>query len=228
MVSRIDYALPAAADAGRAKQAVALVIPAAVPLTMAGTFYLSNTIFGAMPGYLIGFLVYWGVWCLAVPLFLLGPRKVRDLFAASGRRLTRRSWLVAGLVLLFPPLGAIATRFLPEVGTATLAMGATALAVAVVNATMEELLWRGVYISYWPDDWRLGVVYPAVGFGLWHLAPQIVHPGANPLGFALGSIVIGLCWGWVAYRTRSLRLPIISHILTDGSGLRSAAFFLPH
>lgn len=74
----------------------------------------------------------------------------------------------------------------------------------MVNATMEELLWRGVYISDWPDDWRLGVVYPS-----------------------LGSIVIGLCWGWVAHSTHSLRLPWVSHAVTDSSGLRNALFFLP-
>ncbi len=225
MVSRIEYALPAG-NATNGRQALALVIPAAVPVTMAGTFYLSNRLFGPVPGYLIGFLVYWGVWCLAVPIFLLGPARIRHLFADRRPRLGRRWWLVA-LLLLFPPLGAITTRFLPELGSATLAMGTVALLVGVVNATMEELLWRGVFVSYWPDDWRLGVAYPSIGFGLWHLAPQVIHPGASPLGFTLGSVIIGLCWGWVAHRTGSLRLPLLSHIVTDSSGLRNALFFLP-
>lgn len=92
---------------------------------------------------------------------------------------------------------------------------------------MEELLWRGVFVNYWPRNFMWGVLYPSVGFGLWHLAPQIIHPAANPLAFAVGSIVIGLCWGWVAWRTRSLRATTISHIFTDGSGLRNALFFLP-
>lgn len=225
MVSRLEYALPAA-DMSRGKQALVLIIPAAVPVTMGATFYLSNQLFGPMPGYLIGFLVYWGVWCVAVPLFLLGPGRVRGLFTAR-RAWLAQPWWLGILLLLFPPLGAIATRFIPEVGDATGAMIGTALAIAVVNATMEELLWRGVFISYWPGSWALGVLYPSIGFGLWHLAPQIIHPGASPVGFVIGSIVIGLCWGWVAWQTGSLRATTISHVFTDGSGLRNALFFLP-
>ena len=226
MVSRIEYALPANDDASRERRALALVIPVAVPLTMAGVFYASNRWLGPMPGYLVGFLVYWGVWCLAVPLLLLGPGRIRELFADRRPRLGRPWWLGL-LALLVPPLGAIATRFIPEVGAATGAMIGTALAVAVVNATMEELLWRGVFVSLWPRNWLLGLAYPAIGFGMWHLAPQIIHPGASPLGFAIGSIVMGMCWGWVAWRTGSLRWTTLSHVFTDGSGLRNAAFFVP-
>ena len=40
--------------------------------------------------------------------------------------------------------------------------------VALANATLEELLWRGVYITFWADDPWLGW-WPAVGFGAWHL-----------------------------------------------------------
>ena len=103
----------------------------------------------------------------------------------------------------------------------------TALAIGVVNATMEELLWRGVFISYWPDSWVLGVLYLSIGFGLWHLAPQVIHTVASPIGFVVGSMVIGLCWGWVAWQTGTLRATTVSHVFTDGSGLRNALFFLP-
>jgi hypothetical protein len=73
MVSRLECALPSV-DASQGKQALALVIPAAVPVSMAATFSASNGLFGPMPGYLIGFLVYWGVWCLVVPI-LTGARE---------------------------------------------------------------------------------------------------------------------------------------------------------
>lgn len=91
---------------------------------------------------------------------------------------------------------------------------------------MEELLWRGVFVSLWPDDWRLGLVWPTFGFAAWHLAPQVIHPAAmGTVPYVLASGVLGLCWGWVAWRTGSLRWSWLSHVITDSSGIRNALFF---
>jgi membrane protease YdiL (CAAX protease family) len=131
------------------------------------------------------------------------------------------------VLLLWPPLGAITTRLLPEVGQATPAMVATIGAVAVANAVLEELLWRGVFFSLWPSNPWLGWVWPAIGFGLWHLAPQVIHPSAmGPAAYVVAATALGLSWGWVAWRTGSLRWVSVSHVLTDGSGIRNALFFL--
>jgi membrane protease YdiL (CAAX protease family) len=103
----------------------------------------------------------------------------------------------------------------------------TAVGVALVNTMAEELLWRGVYISLWPHNPWLGWVWPAFGFGAWHFAPQIIHPAAMSAPvFVVASTALGLSWGWVAWRTRSLRWVSVSHVLTDASGLRNAHFFL--
>jgi membrane protease YdiL (CAAX protease family) len=48
--------------------------------------------------------------------------------------------------------GAITTRLIPETGNATLAMVATILGVATANALLEEVLWRGVFITFWPRN----------------------------------------------------------------------------
>jgi hypothetical protein len=106
-------------------------------------------------------------------------------------------------------------------------MIATIMGVSLVNTLAEELLWRGVYISLWPDNPWLGWVWPALGFGAWHLAPQVIHPAAmSPAIFVAASVALGLSWGWVAWRSGSLRWVSVSHLLTDGSGLRNALFFL--
>jgi membrane protease YdiL (CAAX protease family) len=67
------------------------------------------------------------------------------------------------------------------------------------------------------------VALPSVGFGLWHLAPQSVSTGLGNPGGAVAFVgvatLFGLCLGWVAYRTGSIRWPVISHVLLDFAGL---------
>jgi membrane protease YdiL (CAAX protease family) len=227
MVASLGYSASSAIADPAAKRALALLIPVAAPVSMIGAFAASKAAFGPIPGYLVGFLVYWCVWCLAVPVFLLGPSRVRELFADRHPRLGR-PWLIGLLALLFPAVGALATRWFPEVGGAGVAMVGGALVIGVVNATMEELLWRGVFVSYWPSDWRLGLLWPTIGFGAWHLAPQVIRPAAmGPLPYGASAALLGLCWGWVAFRTGSLRWTWLSHVVTDSSGIRNLAFFLP-
>jgi membrane protease YdiL (CAAX protease family) len=135
--------------------------------------------------------------------------------------------LADAALLLWPPMGAIATRLAPEIRDADRTMLATSAAVGVVNATLEEALWRGVYITYWPDDPWLGVVWPALGFGAWHAAPQVIH--RSPMGttrYVIAATALGLSWGWTAWRSRSVRAVLASHAVTDASGVGNARYFL--
>ncbi len=209
-----------------ARRAIAVALPVAMPLAMTATFIGTKALFGDRGGYVAGFGVYWTA-CAGLSVGLLGTNRVRQLFGCARPRLGLPAAALGAALLLWPPLGAIATRLLPELGEATPAMVATISAVAVANATLEEVLWRGVYVSYWPTNVWLGWVWPAVGFGGWHVAPQVIHPSAmGRAAYAIAAIALGLSWGWVAWRTGSLRWVSVSHVLTDGSGLRSALFFV--
>jgi hypothetical protein len=42
----------------------------------------------------------------------------------------------------------------------------------LVMGTLEEVLWRGVYLELFPRSARWGVVWPSVFFALWHFAPD--------------------------------------------------------
>jgi hypothetical protein len=207
------------------RRAVALVLPVAVPLAMVATFHVTRDRLGDEWGYVAGFGAYWAT-CGGLSIALLGRRRVRDLFRDVHPRLPKP--VAVGLALLaWPAVGAIATRFLPEIGDATPGMVATILGVALANALFEEVLWRGVYITLWPRNPWLGWIWPAVGFAAWHFAPQVVHPSSmGPGVFVMASFFLGLSWGWVAFQTGGLRLVSISHIFTDGSGIRSALYFL--
>ncbi len=208
------------------RRAAALAAPVAIPVVMAAVFKVAGDRLGAHAGYLAGFGVYWGA-CAVLSVGILGRHRVAGLFGGSRHRFGRSAAVGAAALLLWPVAGAVATRLVPELGGATPVILATAVGVAVVNAACEEVLWRGVYISLWPTNPWLGWVWPAVGFGAWHLAPQVIHPSSlGPVAYVVAATALGLSWGWVAWRSGSLRWVAVSHVLTDGSGIRNALFFL--
>jgi len=206
------------------RRLVALSLPLVVPIAMRATFAATRDRFGEQRGYLAGFGIYWAS-CAALTAGLIGPKRARALFR-DRRPHPGRPALLAAALLLWPPAGAIATRFLPARSAASPANLATIGAVALANATLEEALWRGVYISLWPDNPVLGWIWPAVGFGAWHVAPQVIHPSSMGFpAYVTAATALGLSWGWVAYRSRSLQWVAASHVLTDGSGIENARYF---
>ena len=207
------------------RRLVALALPVAVPIAMTAVFNAAREMSGPDRGYVIGFGAYW-LACGGLATWLVGPARLRALFADRRPRLGRPALLGVAL-LAWPALGAVATRFIPEVGSATAGMLATIAGVALVNSFVEELFWRGAYIALWPKDLMFGWIWPALGFGLWHLAPQTIHPSSlGPVGYVVAATALGLSWGWVALRTGSLRWAWLSHVIADASGVRNALFFL--
>jgi hypothetical protein len=101
------------------------------------------------------------------------------------------------------------------------------VAVGVVIGVTEELLWRGTYVELFPEDWRSGYLYPAVWFGLWHVAPQSVltsdFPGA-PYSFVLYATVLGLSYGYYTWQTGSIRWATVAHVVHDTLGLAGGTF----
>jgi membrane protease YdiL (CAAX protease family) len=103
------------------------------------------------------------------------------------------------------------------------------VARAVCNALTEELFWRGVYVRLFPDDAIRGYLYPALAFGAWHIIPQSVVPfGGGSTALVLGACFIGLGYGWVAWRTGSIRWTTLAHIGTDAMGIGAALIALGH
>ncbi|WP_457566668.1 CPBP family intramembrane glutamic endopeptidase, partial [Caldithrix abyssi] len=129
----------------------------------------------------------------------------------------------SGLFLLaLPPILAGVTVFRKNRSRITAKILWISAALALVNGALEELLWRGTYLTVFPDRWFWGLLYPTVGFALWHWAPQRVRPSKMPGGvgaFLMGALFLGLCWGGVAWQTQSILFTIPSHVLTDFLGL---------
>jgi hypothetical protein len=208
----------------RGAEALILAIPLVVPVGMRALFGVLTRRLGARRGYLAGFALYWAG-CYLLPVALLGCREVAALLWQPAGPLPRPRWLAA-IALLVPPVGAAGTQLLPALAQADPAQAATAGALAAVNATGEELLWRGLFVARFPDDPVRGWLWPAIGFTTWHLAPMSVRPPRQPRAFLAGSALIGVGLGWIAWRTRSLRWTLPAHLATDANGLPAARFWL--
>jgi len=208
------------------QQIALLVTPPALLISTQITFRWAGRTLGPRWGYLCGFLSYWGIWCLAVPWRLLGKQGIAALFVVGTHLIGQPMW-VGAVLLSLPLLLGYGYAFPRVVRGADLTLLVASAALAAINAVLEELLWRGAYIATFHDSWLLGVAYPAVGFGIWHLSPQVIHPNPAPggkLSFVAVSVVIGLMWGWVAFAASSILMTSIVHLLFDFSGLGARVY----
>lgn len=206
------------------KRRVAIIAPWALIATTFIVFPVAVDQLGPRWGYLTGFIFFWVGWCVTVPLWLLGARGVARLFRPASPRLPRPAWLWATL-LAFPVAGGFATVFVPALEEVTAAALLLALVIAVLNGTLEEVFWRGTFAELFPDEPLTGWLYPAVMFTGWHIAPALAT-GGRSLWFWFGTFYIGLVFGWVAYRTRTIRWTVPAHVLVNAMGPGFASLLL--
>ena len=157
-------------------------------------------------------LSYWLV-LLAMSLRLLGGSGILRVLA---RPVALNLWLwglLALPVVLAFAFGPLANK-LPLLTPTLLLLSAI---LAIVNASLEELFWRGVYADAFSSLW-MAWLYPAIGFA-WHFAPLSILPyKKGAVFFVLSAFLLGLCWGMVAFKTKSILWDIASHFLVDLSG----------
>jgi membrane protease YdiL (CAAX protease family) len=203
------------------RQLALLVTPPVLLASTWASFQLLTERLGLTAGYLVGFLFYWIAWCWALPLVMLGGYGVVRVFG-NFRFADTRLGVSSGALLLLPLILGFGYAFPRAIGEASPTVVFLSAILALVNAPLEELLWRGTYLNIFPENWLLGYVYPTLGFGLWHLAPLSVIPNRAPggsLSFVAVSVSLGLIWGWVAMRSKSILWTSVAHILFDFSGL---------
>ncbi len=123
---------------------------------------------------------------------------------SSGIALSAWAWLTK------PDLSG-AMAMVPEVPTVLLVAGAVGF--AIVNATLEEIAFRGLLQSALASALRsmpAAIVLQAVAFGVAHL-----HGVPNgPLGAVMAG-TWALVLGWVRERSDGLLTPILGHIAAD-------------
>jgi uncharacterized protein len=203
------------------------IAPAVIVATMWGVFHGGVALFGTRGGYVAGFLVYWIVWGICFPLWIVGSDGVRRMFMPAHPRFGMSPRRAIPLLALPPLLGAlfIYPMTFPSTSGGTLLVFA---AIALVNGTVEEILWRGLFVTTFSDRALTGYVVPAVWFGLLQLAALSVYPYDIPGGPAtavIGAFAVGLIYGAVAWRFQSVRWTVLSHVLMNLTGIGAVIYF---
>jgi membrane protease YdiL (CAAX protease family) len=210
-----------------AKSAIVIASPVLICVSTYAWFNMLAHRLGPVRGYFCGFLLYWGIWCIGFPVWALGRARLRGLFAASAAPVGRPAW--AGVVSLTVPLVLGYVYAFPRaLSSATLPVVIGSAALALVNGSLEEILWRGLFVATFSESLVLGHLYPAIGFALWHLAPLSIFPNAAPGGsmsFVVTAGLVGLMWGWLARSSRSIAWTTVAHVLFDFSGLGARRYF---
>lgn len=97
--------------------------------------------------------------------------------------------------------------------------------LALVNPWIEEFYWRGLLLDY-TKNWSswIAVLYSSVLFGVNHAAFGINSEINSGFDVVILTLSMGIGWGFIYLKTRSLRWVIGSHFLVDFFNLSAAAF----
>ena len=173
------------------------------------------------------FLLYHGL-CL-LPAALWGRR----LWRGAWRGPTRTQWLaLLAAVLVAVPLFLLGYALLGRAvmsaqdvlsvmtrrGFAARELLPLGLYFVPVNATLEELFWRGVVLNELrgldETAWTFGVAWTAATFAAWHwlVLRLLLRPGWAELT-VLGILGAGVLFSWLYRRTGSIIVPILWHAL---------------
>jgi uncharacterized protein len=164
-------------------------------------------------------ITYWGTLFLTM-IFLGGKERFKTW---SGKSRGSRWWIILAVLmgLISFPLILIPNI---RVMTSPLLLAAW-FCFAVINSTLEEAYWRGFLLdetSHLPS--AFGVIYSTVLFTAIHplmlgvFSKIQAFDTAHPLAYLpFGSILImlSLVYCLIYLKTKSLRLPVLSHFLSD-------------
>lgn len=197
----------------RQSELFVLALPILVWLAMNLFFNLSARRFGKDVGYLLSFAVYWLVFGLTIPVCWIGGSNFTDLLKDHTPLFSPQNWPAALLwiIVTLVTLAMYGKSFVK----APLTLILLAIPLATLNGFCEEILWRGMFVQAFPGNPWLEILYPAVGFALWHLAPQNVFPAENKSTFILSTFFMGLAYGFIAYSTSSAFWTAVSHSLSN-------------
>jgi membrane protease YdiL (CAAX protease family) len=238
MSAALDAQTPDAALSGSTKSRPAdalrrrtlLVAPVLVLASEYVAFHSLTNVVGPRLGYFLAFAIYWFGWCLLFPAWVLGWRGIHAMFGLAQPRFGRPAWL--GVAVLAAPLAlGYGLAFPGALRQATPVIVVASFLLAAVNATGEEILWRGVYLRVFPSRAWWGLIWPSLGFAVWHFAPQSMRANTMPGGawsFVLVAGLFGLGWSWLAQQSGSIRWTAPAHILFDFAGLGALIYMGPN
>jgi membrane protease YdiL (CAAX protease family) len=149
-------------------------------------------------GWYAGFAIYWPIFCVAIPLLLVGSDEIirrYKIITINPKYL---------LVYLFPVFMTLIGGFFMSTSERDLTGLIVWLGMSVGNGVFEEILWRGVYPTLFPNSKMFSFAWPAIWFSIWHFAPGSLSQNFQPLTLVSGALMLGIFFGWGAFKTKSL------------------------
>ncbi|MCL2199392.1 MAG: CPBP family glutamic-type intramembrane protease [Defluviitaleaceae bacterium] len=163
--------------------------------------------------------VYWGSSFL-IAYKSLGKDAILLLFQKpTGSRI----WLVLSILVGLIPLSILLLNL--ELLSAFPFVTALWLLFAFINPFFEQVFWRGYLLSKLPFPIGWGVVYSAALFVVSHPLMWGIFSIANRSWMAMVSLIImGIVWGMVYVKTKSLLWCYISHFMVNIGNLTVFVF----
>jgi membrane protease YdiL (CAAX protease family) len=190
------------------KQQIAIATLPMLVLMMLGIYQVSAWVFGSKLGWYVGFMIYWPLWCVMYPLWLLGWDEVKKLFRS--RKLITTEWM---LMFFYPIMSLIGVFLFDQQDQEPEQMLLYTL-MCFGNGFFEEILWRGVYIHLFAGDKMWGFIWPTLWFAIWHYVPGSISPWTNVWVLMAGALGLGASVSLLAMKTNSIRWSIIAHTLS--------------
>ncbi len=180
------------------------------------SLYIGN-ILNRTLAYILTFCVYWFVFCIPISLYYLdGIVEIKSVYICSTKLSTLQSAFI--MLAFMPCIATFCVVFINILSVAPVQVFLIAVLFAIINGVVEELFWRGIFISLFPKNIMLGYILPTFLFGLWHIAlflsKGIVYQG-NFITLIGGSMCMGFLWGFIAYKSKVIKIVTIAHVVTN-------------
>jgi len=89
------------------------------------------------------------------------------------------------------------------------------LSTSFGNGFFEEVLWRGVYFTLFPNSIFYRMIWPTIWFAIWHYVPgSVLHDNLiGQIGLTAGSGLMGLVLSYMTKQTNTLWWSILAHTI---------------
>jgi membrane protease YdiL (CAAX protease family) len=193
-----------------------IIVLTSPPILIAFMYPVFHLLAGALVNdriaWYLGLAIYWLVWGAIFPISIIGKDKIRALIHPG--KPNRVIILPISIIVV----GALASRlFVPGMGYEKESVWILLLLISTSlgNGFFEEVLWRGVYVTLFPDRVLLRMILPSIWFGAWHYVPgSVFHDSIIGLtGLMAGSMMMGLVLSYMTKRTNTLWWSILAHTI---------------
>lgn len=209
------------------KETILFLAPILLSVSTLVVFQVFAFVFGQKLGHFLGFVFYWVIWCILFSILIVGVKGIPSLFRGEESPFTKKN--IVFLILAYAPaVATLIATFIPKIATTAFPAIISSIGLAAGMGTLEEVLWRGLYIKMFPNSILKGIIYPTIGFTVWHLSPLVVIPTTSPGGnMALlpGIFFIGICFALVTWRTKSITWAVIAHFLLNSFALGAVGLY---